>query len=77
MAKTTVYQFIKYDMASDNIVKSRRWGTREGIEWLQGTVLEGTATEVDESLVGHEIEGLTDIGFNPHAQKGPQTQVTS
>jgi hypothetical protein len=26
MAKVTVYQFTNYDMASDNVIKSRRWG---------------------------------------------------
>jgi hypothetical protein len=35
-----------------------------------GVVLEHTATEVDASLVGGEIEGLTVRGFDPHRRKG-------
>jgi hypothetical protein len=31
MAKVTVYQFTNYDMASDNVIKSRRWGTTRPI----------------------------------------------
>jgi hypothetical protein len=46
MAKVTVYQFTKYDIATDQSVKSRRWATREAIEEIGATVLESTAVLV-------------------------------
>jgi hypothetical protein len=49
MAKVTVYQFTKYDIASDQSVKSRRLGAREAIREIGATILENTAMEVDES----------------------------
>jgi hypothetical protein len=75
MAKVTVYQFTKYDVASDQVVKSRRWATRKAIEWIDATILEDTAIEVDESVIGREVDGLSDIGYNPHATQGFQRQV--
>lgn len=32
MAKVTVFQFESYDAANDQMVKSRRWGTREATD---------------------------------------------
>jgi hypothetical protein len=75
VSKITVYQFRMYDAANDEMRKSRRWATRERIEWLRGEVLEQTATEVDASLVGAEIEGMTGRDFNPRAIVGVQRQV--
>ena len=75
MAKVTVYRFKKYDIESDHEKKSRRWGTREAIEAIDGAVLEDTATEVDEAVLGREINGLSDIGYDPHATKGFQTEI--
>jgi hypothetical protein len=77
MAKVTVYQFTSYDMASDNMIKSRRWGTREAIEFIKANVLDDTAVEVDDSALGRRVPGLSEIGFNPHAGTDFQTQVTS
>jgi hypothetical protein len=77
MAKVTVYQFTNYDMASDNVIKSRRWGTREAIEFIKANILEDTAVEVDDAVLGRQVAGLSEIGFNPHATKGFQRQVTS
>jgi len=77
MAKVTVYQFTNYDMASDNMIKSRRWGTREAIEFIKANILEDTAVEVDDAMLGRQVSGLSEIGFNPHAVKGFPTQVTS
>jgi hypothetical protein len=61
----TIYQFTKYDITTDENRKSRRWATREAIEWLGGSPLEDTAIEVDASMVGGEIAGMTQRGFNP------------
>jgi hypothetical protein len=75
MTKITVYQFTKYDIASDQSIKSRRLGTREAIQEIGATILENTAMEVDESVLGSQMAGLSDIGFNPAAMQGFQTQV--
>jgi hypothetical protein len=77
MAKVTVYQFTNYDIASDHVIKSRRWGTREAIEFIKANVIENTAVEVDDSVLGRQVPGLSEIGFNPLAVKGFPTQVTS
>lgn len=50
-------------------------GTREGIERICGEVLEDTAIEIDESVVGREVEGLTERDFNPNLRTGFQTEV--
>jgi hypothetical protein len=57
-----------YDVANDEMRKSRRWATRERIEWLGGEILEDTGVEVDSSLVGSEVEGMTARGFSPRSQ---------
>jgi len=53
-------------MSNDEMRKSRRWATRDRIEWLHGQVLEETAVEVDSFLVGRDIEGMTARNFDPH-----------
>ena len=65
MNRITVYPFTIYDATNDEMRQSRRWATRERIEWLGGEILEVTATEVDTSVVGTEIEGMTERGFDP------------
>jgi hypothetical protein len=77
LSKITIYQFTIYDVANDECRKSRRWATREAIEWLRGTVLEDTATQVDSSVVGAEIAGMTARGFEPRRRTGFQQQVTA
>jgi hypothetical protein len=72
----TVYRFKVYDITTDEIRLSRRWGTREGIKAARGAPLEETATEVDSALVGQEVEGLTARDFDPRRRTGFQTQVT-
>ncbi|HTC52235.1 MAG TPA: hypothetical protein VK700_09890 [Steroidobacteraceae bacterium] len=61
---TTVYQFQSYDITNDRIVVSKRWATVEAIEHVCGERI-GKVVEVDDSLVGAEIPGMTAIGFNP------------
>jgi hypothetical protein len=60
VAKVKVYRFTVYDITADEQHRSRRWGTREAIDRARGEVLEDTATEVDESVLGREIDGMTD-----------------
>lgn len=76
MGKVTVYQWTKYDIRNDASQKSRRWATRDAIEWAGGTPLEETAIEVDESAVGGEVAGMTRRDFDPHAMRGFQRRVT-
>ena len=73
----TIYRFKKYDIATDEPVLSRRWATTEAIARVNGTAMKDTATVVDVSVVGSEVEGMTVRGFDPHAQHGFQTVVTS
>jgi hypothetical protein len=56
---------------------ARRWGTREAIDFIRANILEGTAVEVDDGLLGRQVPGLSEIGFNPHAAIGFPNQVTS
>jgi hypothetical protein len=67
MSKVPVYQFTHYDITRDQTRKSRRWATREAIVATRGTVLEDTATEVDDSVLGSEETGMTARDFDPHA----------
>ena len=61
----TVYSFKKYDIATDECIKSRRMGTEEAIKQLGGCVIPGTAVEVPESAV--DRNGLTEIDYSPRA----------
>jgi hypothetical protein len=69
------YQFRKYEIINAENPRSLRWATRQAIECLGGEVLEDTATEVDPSVLGKEIDGMTVRDFDPHPRTGFQTQV--
>jgi hypothetical protein len=77
MAKVTIYQFEVYDIQSDQIVKSKRWGTAKGINKIAcDQMLEDTAAEVDDSVIYSDIHGFTPIGFDPQpGRPGFQTKV--
>jgi hypothetical protein len=75
VSKVTVYRFRVYDITTDENRASRRWATRDAIERVRGGVLEDTATAVDSSVVGGEIDGMTERNFDPHRNIGFQTQV--
>ena len=70
-----IFRFHKYDITTDGVRISHRWGTRDGIANVGGTVIEDTGTEVDASLVRSEIPGLTERDFQPNRRTGFQTQV--
>ena len=72
----TIYQFEAYRIASDEVVKSRRWDTREAIRDIAcGRVLEETAREVGESIVESDIHGFSMRNYDPDARPtGFQTQ---
>ena len=69
------YQFKVYDIANDENRKSGRWATREVIDFIGREVLENAGTEVDAFLVGAEIAGMIERGFDPHRRTGFQRQV--
>ena len=77
MAKVTVYKFKIYDIANNDHRISRRYGTAEGIQRVRGEVLEQTAVEVEEALVGEEVEGLTLRDFNPRARPANSFQTST
>lgn len=60
MDKVTVYQFGKYDLATDKVILSKRMATKEAAAHHGFTILENTAQEIDASKVGNEVEGMTD-----------------
>lgn len=66
MTKVTIYQFSIYDVNSDEPKISRRWGTVDGIKAVGGSFFEHTHAEVDGTLVGAEVPGLTARDFMPH-----------
>lgn len=49
MQKTTVYYFNRYDIKTDNTVRSKRPATREAIAACDGVAIEDTAQEVEVS----------------------------
>ncbi len=63
MATVTIYRFDIYDIRADERIRSRRWGTLEGIARVGGVPIRATAAEVDESVL--VIEGLTERDFDP------------
>ncbi len=74
MSKVTVYQFTVYDVTHDEHIRSRRWGTLEGIKGVCGVAVKDTATEIDDRYVD-KVDGLTERGFDPNPREGFQTQV--
>ena len=76
MPTLTIFRFRKYNISSDENQISRRWATREAIARIGGEPFEDTAVEVDASLLGREIDGMTDRGFDPRSRSGFQRQVT-
>jgi hypothetical protein len=73
----TIHQFEVYRIGSDKAVKSRPWGTREAIRDIAcACVLEEPASEVDESVVESDIDGITQRNFDPDSRPpGFQTHV--
>jgi hypothetical protein len=67
----TVYRFRTWDIVNDCYSESRRWATREAIERVQGEII-SDAVEVDDSLLGGEVDGMTARHFDPFAQGGFQ-----
>lgn len=70
MEKVIVYRWSSYDGEHDMMRQSRRWATQEASEKIgKGVVDQSTAVEIDASLVGREVPGMTEIGFDPHVRE--------
>lgn len=78
MKNVMIFQFEMYDVHTDSLVTSRRWGTREAIEQIaRGVAIEASATEVPRAFLMSDIPGLTKIGFDPLHLKTPQFQPSA
>ena len=64
---TVVYRFAKYDIATDEMVVSRRMATRAAIEMVGGVIIEDTGCLVAPGDLDRDIPGMTDIGYLPAA----------
>jgi len=62
---TAIYRFTMYDILTDTKRESRRWGTRESIDRIGAAIIEDSVVNVDEAILGSEIDGMTDRGFDP------------
>ena len=68
----TVYRFEAYDIHTDEMKASQRWGTREGIARVGGVPFDATEVEVDDDAL--VLHGLTERNFNLRPWSGfPQT----
>jgi IS4 transposase len=65
MTRVMVYQYMVLDPERIEKRKSRRWGTREGIESLKdfAEILEFSTAEIDASAV--DSMGFTQLDFDP------------
>lgn len=67
MGKVKIFPFSKFDISTDEIKVSTRWGTEEAIARIGG-IKRGMGMTVDESVILSDIEGLTARNFNPKAR---------
>ncbi|MBG7619366.1 hypothetical protein I5R65_07810 [Herbaspirillum sp. AP02] len=76
MTKVKVYQFECYDIMSDQFIRSKRWATTAAIARIPGaTQILESGIEVDERVIESDIEGMTQIGFNPGTASGFQREI--
>jgi hypothetical protein len=61
---TVVFRFQTWDVSNDCYKLSRRLATREAIARIGGEPL-GEGINIDASLLGTEIQGMTDRDFDP------------
>ncbi len=76
MAKVTVYRVQLYDVANDAPHISRRMATIEGAKMMGGSIIEGSALEIDETQLENG-EQWTPRDFVPNRHTGFQRQVYS
>ena len=66
MEKVTIYQFTIYDVMSDTMILSKRWGTLEAIKKACGNPLLETAMEINRVDLNSDIDDFTVKGFDPY-----------
>ncbi len=64
-ARVEIYQFQMYDVSTDMMITSTRWGTSSAIEALFGVKLDATKRLVDAAVVNSDVYGLTAKGYMP------------
>ncbi|GAB2886056.1 hypothetical protein GCM10027093_21400 [Paraburkholderia jirisanensis] len=69
MTTVKIYRFKRYDFVSDEYQTSRRWATEDAIKRVCGEPV-GQPIEIDDSLLGREVDGMTERNFNPDASSG-------
>lgn len=76
MNTVTIYRFKVYDSSNDELRESQRWGTLGAISKIPlAQPIEGTAIDVDASVIQSDVPGLTAKGFWPARSSGFQTAV--
>jgi hypothetical protein len=79
MSTVTVYRWQKYDIATDEVLKSRRWATLEAIERACGEPVDRFGVEVDASELDPDTPSMTPRNWRPPSERygGFQRQVTT
>ncbi len=65
MGKVIVHRYKKWSIITGDWVVSTRMATQEYIDNIKATPIEGTAAEIDDTLVGREEVGQTARDFQP------------
>jgi len=63
MPRVMVYRFTAYSHLKGKSIEARRMGTREGIEKIKGTIIEGSGIYIDDARL--ETDGMTIKDFVP------------
>lgn len=72
----TVYRVQIYNVATDELILSRRMATVAGAHRMGGDIVDSTNVEIDESQLETGMQ-WTKRDFNPRAESGFQRQVRS
>jgi hypothetical protein len=65
MGIVKIFPFSQFDILTDQMKTSTRWGTEEAIDRIGGLKW-GRGMIVDESVVLSDIEGFTERYFSPN-----------
>lgn len=75
MGKTTVHRWRRYDIASDEYVTSRRYGSQEAIDRVGGEIIPESSVEIDDIELDPDFPGMTTRSYSPPIARGFQTEV--
>lgn len=76
MTTVKVFRFEKYDITIDEWQTSRRWATEDAIEEVGGRAI-ASSVQVDQTVLGGEVKGMTNRDFNPRSSGGFQRTMMS